>query len=344
MKEKRRNIKEEISEMDVEGTIVYTDDLTGYVLTEQPVEDGMSLFIIYDDFGNYIDEFEDLTLTDSDKSNFKDTTAYNTFISLVDAFESGAYSDIDYDFTKSSKNKTNYDSWSSRWDDDWLDGITSTNTPKKYELQPLTPEQKAEQERKQNELVESLCKSDTIVFHQTDPTTVMLDPIYEGKGWDVYKGSAWRGELDIEHIHELIKRHDKIVCLGHGTPRGLLSGIIGADEVPLLKDKKIFSMWCYAATFWKDNGFEGHGILTSDNFPSEVWECKAACNADVSKEWIYDNMMLAGEIAGKAIDISWNNPEQACELFRKEYSEKSKITTEDERKVVEFNTYSMQVV
>lgn len=331
MKEKRRNIKEEISEMDVEGTIVYTDDLTGYILTEQPGEDGMSTFIIYDDFGNYIDEFEDLSLTDEDKKDFEKTYAYETFIDLVNAFETGAYSHIDYDFTKKDDD----------WDDSWVDRWSKSQ---KYELKPLTPEEKAAEEKKQNELVESLCKSDTIVFHQTDPTTVMLDPIYEGKGWDVYKGSEWSGQLDTEHIHELIRRHDKIVCLGHGTPRGLLSGIIGAEEVPLLKDKKIFSMWCYAATFWKNNGFQGHGILTSDNFPSEVWECKSACNADVSAEWIFDNMMLAGEIAGKAVDMCWDNPEGACEFFRKEYSEKSKITTDDERKVVDFNTNSMQVV
>ena len=154
----------------------------------------------------------------------------------------------------------------------------------------------------------------------------------------------WRGDLSRDAIHELIERHDRIVCLGHGTPSGLLSGVIGKEEVPYLKDKKIFSMWCYAATFWKNNGFSGHGILTSDNFPSEVQECKAACDATVTADWIFDNMMLAGEIAGKAMDIAWDDPERGCKIFRKEYSEKSKIENADEQAVVDFNTNSMQVV
>ena len=339
---KRKNLKEDITEADVDGTIVYRDSLRGYVVTEQPEEDGMSLYTIYDDLSGYwCDEFTDLSLSEEDKKNFEKSKLFNIYLDVVDSLEYGYYDDDEFTKTKSKDNReVDYDF--TRDDDSWLDKWSSKYN--KYELKPLSPEEQAAEKKKQDELVETLCKSDTIVFHQTDPTTVMLDPIYEGKGWDVYKGSEWSGPLDVEHIHELIKRHEKIVCLGHGTPRGLLSGIIGEDEVPLLKDKKIFSMWCYAATFWKKNGFQGHGILTSDNFPSEVWECKSACNANVSSDWIFDNMMLAGEVAGKAIDISWEDPEAACELFRKEYSEQSKITTEDERKVVDFNTNSMQVV
>lgn len=295
----------------------------GYSVYETDAGDGMSNFIVYYNNDHYVGEFEDIALTDADKQNFKNTFAYEMFLDLIYSFEhddymSGwKYSDADRDTL----------------DDDDIKWLSSY----KYDEPKLSPEE-------EKALVESLCKSDTIVFHQTDPTTVMLDPIYEGKGFDVYKGSMWRGELSREAIHELIRRHSRVVCLGHGTPSGLLSGVIGKEEVPLLKDKKIFSMWCYAATFWKNNGFEGHGILTSDNFPSEVWECKSACDADVSKEWIFDNMMLAGEVAGRAMDLAWDNPQAGCDLFRKEYSEKSEIHTEDERKVVEFNTNSMQVV
>ena len=299
-----------------EGELVFEEN--GYSVFEDVGTDGMSTFIIYDSLDNYIGEFEDFTLTEEDKKNFKDTYAYQLFIDTIDEFEH----------------------WMSDAKDDYLNDLDYKWLKSNTYYEPnskLTPEE-------EKELVESLCKSDTIVFHQEDPTTIMLNPIYEGKGFDVYKGSMWSGDLSRESIHELIKRHNRVVCLGHGTPSGLLSGVIGSEEVPLLKDKKIFSMWCYAATFWKKHGFTGHGILTSDNFPSEVWECKSACNSDVSKEWIFDNMMLAGEIAGKAMDMCWDNPEAACEFFRKEYSEKSTINTEDEKRVVNFNTNSMQVV
>lgn len=303
----------------IEGIQKLIFEENGYSVYEEKATDGMSNFIIYDDMDNYIGEFEDLSLTDADKKDFKNSYAYQLFLDTINDFEKWSYDS---------------DKWGDLTDLDykWLKSNTYYEPKSKLSAE----EEKA--------LVDSLCKSDTIVFHQTDPTTVMLDPIYEGKGFDVYKDSMWGGDLSRESIHELIRRHDRIVCLGHGTPRGLLSGVIGEDEVPLLKDKKIFSMWCYAATFWKKNGFAGHGILTSDNFPSEVWECRAACDAEVSAEWIFDNMMLAGEIAGKAMDMAWENPEAACEFFRKEYSEKSKIDTEDERKVVDFNTNSMQVV
>ena len=282
----------------------------GYVLTESPDDNDLSYYNVYNENWDFIDGFEDRSLTDDDKEDIKSTDIYERFIEIVAVEENtitGWHDDND-----------SYDTL-----DDLDLKFLKANTFYDDKTSKLTPEE-------EKEIVESLCKSDTIVFHQTDPTTVMLDPIYDGKGFDVYKDSMWGGSLSRESIHELIKRHDRIVCLGHGTYRGLLSGVIGEQEVPLLKDKKIFSMWCYAATFWKDNGFEGHGILTSDNFPSEVWECKAACNANVSKEWIFDNMMLAGEIAGRAMDIGWENPQAGCDLFRKEYSEKSKVNTEDE--------------
>ena len=300
-----------------EEDIVYDDGL--YTVTEKRMIDGESLFTIYNRMWEFVDEFTDLTLTEEEKNDFTSSYAYQLYLDAIDAYETGEARSFGPDRFS-----------------DWIYGFDKFEKSKKEK----TPEE-IEEEKK---LVEELCKSDTIVFHQTDTTTVMLDPIYAGKGFDVYKESAYSGTLSRDSIHELIKRHQRVVCLGHGTPRGLLSGIIGEEEVPFLKDKKIFSMWCYAATFWKDNGFEGHGILTSDNFPSEVWECKSACNATVSSEWIYDNMMLAGEIAGKAMDIGWDNPQAGCDYFRKEYSEKSKVTTDDEKKVVEFNTNSMQVV
>lgn len=310
-------------------TLIFEEN--GYSIYEAVEGDGFSNFIVYYNGDNYIGEFEDNTLTDEEKKDFKKTFAYEMFLDIIYGFENDDYMSGWKDGNWSK------DDWKKEWDalddDDikWLSYSYKDDTPK------LTPEQ-------EKELVESLCKSDTIVFHQTDSTTVMLDPIYVGKGFDVYKGSMWNGDLSRESIHELIKRHDRVVCLGHGTSNGLLSGVIGKEEVPLLKDKKIFSMWCYAATFWKKNGFEGHGILTSDNFPSEVWECRAACDAEVGKEWIFDNMMLAGEIAGKAMDMAWENPEKGCEYFRKEYSKRSHVSNKDEKAVVDFNTNSMQVV
>ena len=47
----------------------------------------------------------------------------------------------------------------------------------------------------------------------------MLSQIYNGKGWDVLRD----GNIDKTELHELLKTHDRIVCLGHGTSNGLMN-------------------------------------------------------------------------------------------------------------------------
>ena len=287
--------------------VIFEED--GYILTEEPGVDGMSTYIIYDEMGNYVDEFEEMSLTDREKEDIKNSYVYTIFGDIIDSFISG------------------------RWKDFGFDDYPSARTYYFDEPAAKSPEE-------ERELIESLCKSDTIVFHMKDPTTVMLDPIYEGRGFDVYQGSSWSGGLSREGIHELIRRHDKIMCLGHGTPHGLIGGTIGSSEVPLLKDKKIFALWCYAATFLKNNNLHGH--LCSDMCPSEVSECKWTCDADVSAEWIYNNMLYLSECLRDVVDLSWTNPQEAVKQAKEKYS-KSSATTDDEKRVVEFNTNTLQV-
>ena len=74
-----------------------------------------------------------------------------------------------------------------------------------------------------------------------------------------------------------------------------------------------------------------------------MWECKAACHADVSAEWILNNMYYLSDCIKDVIDLTWENPEEACRIAKEKYS-KAEATTEDEKKVVEFNTNTLQVV
>ena len=306
--------------LEPDGTLVLEE--TGYKLYEDKDAYGESTFLVYSDAGDYICEFEGKSLTDEqlkNKRELRKTKVYDQFLDIIDDFE--------------------------QWDSDWLSDGGKLDDSDMNWLKWTAPEKQEMDPEAKKELMDSLCKSDTIVFHQTDPTTVMLDPIYEGRGWDVYKDSMWSGPLEREDIHELIKKHDKIVCLGHGTPNGLLSGIIGSSEAEILKEKKVFALWCYAATYFKNHGFQGHGVLCSDNAPSEVWECKAACNADVSADWIYNNMLYWSECLKDVIEMGWDNPEEACHIARENYHKAiDDCKTEDERKVVEFNTNTLQVV
>ena len=307
-----------------------------YTITEATYDDDWSNYVIYDSWGNYIDEFwEDSYLTDEEKSDdvaFQASKVGKRAGEIIREFED----EIEY---------TNVDGHpKSVFDDDWEDSyLTDPHFMSTVYRGLPAPKKKSpeEQAKEEAELLESLCKSDTIVFHMQDKSTDMLIPIYEGRGWDVYRGSGW--DMSDDFFKTLIEKHDKILCLGHGTPSGLIGGTIGSAEVPYLKEKKVFALWCYAATFFKRNGFQGHGVFCSDNCPSEVWECKAACDADVSAEWILNNMYYLSDCIKNVIDLTWDNPEEACRLAKEAYS-KAEATTEDEKKVVEFNTNTLQVV
>jgi len=302
-----------------DGNLIFTED--GYSLYETRRDDLMSSYSIYSGEDEFVGEFVDYSTTDQERKDFKGSYVYELFKETIDGYRDWVV-DVD-SFDVGSLGDAGRYRWLSARD---YDEVT----------EPTEEEMK---------IVDSLCKSDTIVFHQEDPTTTMLDPIYEGRGWDVYKGSMYEGPLKRGAIHELIKRHDKVLCLGHGTPSGLLSGVIGGAEAELLKEKKVFALWCYAATYFKNHGFQGHGVLCSDNAPSEVWECKAACDANVGADWIYNNMLYWSECLKGVIDMCWDNPEEACRIAREEYHKAyDECETEDERKVVEFNTNTLQVV
>ena len=284
-------------------TVIYRDEYTGCTITETPDEyDGdTAVYTVYLDDGSYLGEFVDVRLTDNEKADFQSTCAYAQFQDVWNGFCNDFYATT-------------------------VPYLSAQTKP------AMTPEEEAEK-------VERLCKSDTIVFHKDDPSTVMLRPIYEGRGWDVYTGTTWNG-LSKESVNELIKRHDRILFMGHGTPSGLIGGNMDAENSNLIKGKKVFALWCYAATFLKSQGL--HGIFCSDNCPSEVWECEAACGAHVDEKWIYDNMVYLSECLRDVIDICWDDPEEACRRAREAYS-KAKADTPDEKKVVEFNTNTLQV-
>lgn len=297
------NDQEELMNPLDDKNVIYRDKNTGCFVTEVPDEydDDMSMYYVYFEDGSYVGEFREVRLGDAEKADFESTAAYAAFQDVWERFCDDFYA---------------------------LPTVYSVAQTKPA----MTPEEEAEK-------VESLCKSDTIVFHKEDPSTEMLRPIYEGRGWDVYTGTTRNG-LSKESVNELIKRHNKILFMGHGTPYGLIGGNMDAENSYLIKGKKVFALWCYAATFLKSQGL--HGIFCSDNCPSEVWECEAACGAHVDEKWIYDNMVYLSECIRDVIDICWNNPEEACRRAREAYS-KAKADTPDEKKVVEFNTNTLQV-
>ena len=119
----------------------------------------------------------------------------------------------------------------------------------------------------------------TLIIHPADPSTTFLDIVYK----DVPNQTLVQGGISKSDVMNLIKEHDRVMMMGHGSPEGLFSigqfsncgakyggYIIDQSMVPLLdeKDNSVF-IWCNADKFV--NTFKLKGFY-SGMFISEVGE------------------------------------------------------------------------
>lgn len=115
----------------------------------------------------------------------------------------------------------------------------------------------------------------TLVIHPDDRSTDFLRPIYR----DLKHKTVITGPITRDGLHALIKAHDRIIGLGHGSPSGLFSMssggfgsyILGASEVEVLRGKELVSIWCHANQFMERHRLNG---LYSGMFISEVSEAR----------------------------------------------------------------------
>lgn len=103
-----------------------------------------------------------------------------------------------------------------------------------------------------------------IVIHiDTMQDTARLKRLYDGLENVTLLYNATRESIE----NELRHNDDKLVmCLGHGTSRGLFSGdwsgyVIDWRNADLLKDRNVIGIWCYASDFAANMGL--HGYFTS---------------------------------------------------------------------------------
>jgi len=171
----------------------------------------------------------------------------------------------------------------------------------------------------------------TIVVHPTDISTDFLMPIYSNIPKDeltVVNGGICKSELI-----DLIKKHDTVLCLGHGSPFGLFSigqfsglsymeYIIDKEIAPLFKGKKVVSIFCYAKKFV--TSYDLHGLYTSDMFCSEVEECNLmGLGSDITQEMVDQSNYIFGVTLGKFIHLS---PEEIHKsMLTSAYAELAKI-------------------
>lgn len=112
----------------------------------------------------------------------------------------------------------------------------------------------------------------TLLLHPTDSSTAFLSDSYLGKGYTVVNDPF----ISKSKLKELIKSHDKVVMMGHGSPKGLFSSkgfLIDSSYVYLLKDKLCLGVWCHADHFfskYKLNGY-GTGMVVSEADEADYW-------------------------------------------------------------------------
>lgn len=111
----------------------------------------------------------------------------------------------------------------------------------------------------------------TLVIHPHDESTHFLKPIYE----NIPHKTVITGDWSIAEVESLISMHDRIIMMGHGSPKGLFginfnrSYVIDEDTVSLLKNKECIFIWCHANQFVEKHNLKG---FSSGMFVSEVGE------------------------------------------------------------------------
>ena len=109
----------------------------------------------------------------------------------------------------------------------------------------------------------------TLVIHPDDRSTDFLKQIYAGQDFTVI--NEHKENLPKNKFIQEIKKHDRIIMMGHGFPGGLFMSHIDSTLVYLLKEKECVCIWCNADQFVNRYGLTG---FYTGMFISEVSEAR----------------------------------------------------------------------
>lgn len=138
----------------------------------------------------------------------------------------------------------------------------------------------------------------TLIIHPNDRSTDFLKDIYRHlDDTTLVTKNISRGTL-----HELIRSHDQIVMLGHGSPSGLFNVArigegtytIGECEVPILRNKQCIFIWCHANQFVRRHQLKG---LSSGMFISEVGEAYY-CGVEGNQKQVNESNNIFASLLG----------------------------------------------
>ena len=151
----------------------------------------------------------------------------------------------------------------------------------------------------------------TLVIHPSDPTTDVLKVIYEDKDWTIINDPTFPKS----HLKLAIKRHDRVIMLGHGTPHGLVAFIdpvektdlrfvIDSNLLYLLREKILIGIWCDCDQFFEKYNLKGlyTGMIISEWDEADIFLDSFTQNQIEESNILFSSVMK--EIIEKENDMS----------------------------------------
>lgn len=181
---------------------------------------------------------------------------------------------------------------------------------------------------------------DILVIHPADPTTDCLCTIYGGReDCDIIRDPS----TDAETIAKAIEDHGKILCLGHGTPEGLLAYdkgfrfgrfIINTSHKAYFENKQVWSIWCNSDQYFKDVHTSTRGIHTGMIISEFIEEKLIMGKAPLTVLEMNENMKVFSEAFRD--NFSFENPDESRENILSMYTFKDEITEYNRNHILVF--------
>lgn len=116
-----------------------------------------------------------------------------------------------------------------------------------------------------------------IVVHPTDPSTKMLESVYEGLP-NVTLFDSYDQRDEVLAALKAAPKEEPVFLLGHGAPYGLIdmrAGFIIDDEAAeYLKDRSnLICIWCHASSYAEYHGLKGFfsGMFISEDKEARIF-------------------------------------------------------------------------
>ena len=167
----------------------------------------------------------------------------------------------------------------------------------------------------------------TLVIHPDDRSTDFLKPIYAG----IKRKTVIVKDTSRDVLLALIRSHDTIIMLGHGSSSGLfnVSGIgkgvmaIGESLVEELRGKQLIAIWCNADKFIKRHQLHA---LYSGMFISEVSEARY-CGVQGDQAMVDESNSTFAVLLGNMLSETSMDLEKTFDMVLESYEELGEVNT-----------------